>query len=218
MGWRRNTLLWLGGRLWRHGQVELRVRSAPLRDRAVGRRNMFGHRRSRADVRGRMNAGTGCRPGDQSEVLAATGGRGLLRCAGPGGGHASPGGSLRVVARWLTVARLTFAAARCGLIPTHGSGGLGGPWVGFWSVGPTEPRRLKTGIDNAGRAGVFDTSSVGSCRWKMMPGSSVAEQVTVNHLVAGSIPARAAISPEWPGMTADTNLWANARLPAAALL
>ena len=27
----------------------------------------------------------------------------------------------------------------------------------------------------------------------MMPGSSVAEQVTVNHLVAGSIPARAAI-------------------------
>ena len=28
----------------------------------------------------------------------------------------------------------------------------------------------------------------------MLPGSSVAEQVTVNHLVAGSIPARAAIS------------------------
>ena len=27
-----------------------------------------------------------------------------------------------------------------------------------------------------------------------LPGSSVAEQVTVNHLVAGSIPARAAIS------------------------
>lgn len=29
-----------------------------------------------------------------------------------------------------------------------------------------------------------------------LPGSSVAEQVTVNHLVAGSIPARAAISME----------------------
>jgi hypothetical protein len=29
--------------------------------------------------------------------------------------------------------------------------------------------------------------------WNVLPGSSVAEQVTVNHLVAGSIPARAAI-------------------------
>jgi hypothetical protein len=32
--------------------------------------------------------------------------------------------------------------------------------------------------------------------WNVLPGSSVAEQVTVNHLVAGSIPARAAIREE----------------------
>ena len=31
----------------------------------------------------------------------------------------------------------------------------------------------------------------------LLPGSSVAEQVTVNHLVEGSIPSRAAIYNEW---------------------
>ena len=70
-------------------------------------------------------------------------------------------------------------------------------------VSDPDRKRPKTGIDNAATPGVFDTSSVGASRQKMMPGSSVAEQVTVNHLVAGSIPARAAISPKWPEVTED---------------
>ena len=60
--------------------------------------------------------------------------------------------------------------------------------------GPVVSAR-KTGIDNLRRRPVFHPlfrqTQVG--RKAMLPGSSVAEQVTVNHLVAGSIPARAAI-------------------------
>lgn len=43
------------------------------------------------------------------------------------------------------------------------------------------------GIDKVGRNSVLPT-------FHLLPGSSVAEQVTVNHLVVGSTPTRAAIS------------------------
>ena len=55
------------------------------------------------------------------------------------------------------------------------------------------PLKTKTGIDNPRLASVFMLFHAAQSRGKTMPGSSVAEQVTVNHLVAGSIPARAAM-------------------------
>ncbi len=55
------------------------------------------------------------------------------------------------------------------------------------------PMKIKTGIDNPGPASVFILFPTVQSRRETMPGSSVAEQVTVNHLVAGSIPARAAM-------------------------
>ena len=54
--------------------------------------------------------------------------------------------------------------------------------------------KSKTSIDNSGGKTVFLTLFRTFRTADPLPGSSVAEQVTVNHLVAGSIPARAAIS------------------------
>mgnify|MGYP000995198908 CR=1 FL=1 len=54
--------------------------------------------------------------------------------------------------------------------------------------------RGKTSIDNPPQRSVFRHSfRMVMAMQATLPGSSVAEQVTVNHLVAGSIPARAAI-------------------------
>ena len=51
----------------------------------------------------------------------------------------------------------------------------------------------KRSIDKTVGTYVFQTSqSWCESRLEMMPGSSVAEQVTVNHLVVGSTPTRAA--------------------------
>ena len=53
----------------------------------------------------------------------------------------------------------------------------------------------KRSIDKEGPRPVFrPLFCLARVRRTPLPGSSVAEQVTVNHLVAGSIPARAAIS------------------------
>ncbi len=53
---------------------------------------------------------------------------------------------------------------------------------------------VKTSIDKPPRGSVFHPLfCVRKDVIATLPGSSVAEQVTVNHLVAGSIPARAAI-------------------------
>ena len=53
----------------------------------------------------------------------------------------------------------------------------------------------KTSIDKPGARPVFRPFfRAAETTRTPLPGSSVAEQVTVNHLVAGSIPARAAIS------------------------
>ena len=54
---------------------------------------------------------------------------------------------------------------------------------------------VKTSIDKGGARPVFPPLfRMTRVTRPPLPGSSVAEQVTVNHLVAGSIPARAAIS------------------------
>ena len=53
--------------------------------------------------------------------------------------------------------------------------------------------KTKSSIDTCTRRFVLRALSHDAGRAKPLPGSSVAEQVTVNHLVAGSIPARAAI-------------------------
>ena len=62
------------------------------------------------------------------------------------------------------------------------------------------PAEGKTGIDNLRHGpvfrGLFRPAQAGLKA--TLPGSSVAEQVTVNHLVAGSIPARAAMAITWP--------------------
>ena len=52
--------------------------------------------------------------------------------------------------------------------------------------------KTKSSIDTCTRRFVLRALSHDAGRAKPLPGSSVAEQVTVNHLVAGSIPARAA--------------------------
>ena len=53
---------------------------------------------------------------------------------------------------------------------------------------------FKTGIDNPACDSVFrPLSRLVQADGATLPGSSVAEQVTVNHLVVGSIPTRAAI-------------------------
>lgn len=64
-------------------------------------------------------------------------------------------------------------------------------------------RFVKTSIDKGACRPVFHPFLYTFCVYATLPGSSVAEQVTVNHLVAGSIPARAAISPECSEVTAD---------------
>ncbi len=54
--------------------------------------------------------------------------------------------------------------------------------------------RQQKGVDKEGRGAVFHPLfRLAEASEATLPGSSVAEQVTVNHLVVGSIPTRAAI-------------------------
>ena len=70
-----------------------------------------------------------------------------------------------------------------------------------WRFSPTLG---KTGIDKVRSRPVFRPSfRLAEASEATLPGSSVAEQVTVNHLVAGSIPARAAISSFCHEVTSD---------------
>ena len=103
---------------------------------------------------------------------------------------------------------------------------LGGHRVSGWAIGPVRrPEAMDGYFFRALDLGCPSDASLARAQWRKngfvkkgaltlafsvpvsclsflpLPGSSVAEQVTVNHLVAGSIPARAAISSIWQEVT-----------------